>query len=159
MKLHLEFINIIDQPRCKISINHEELYSGPVLEVYDFDVPHTQGAVSIVITHWDKQPYDTVVKNGQIVRDRSFELARLIVDGYDLEELIWHSEFRAVDGAVYPSCLFFGPNGDFVLDFTMPVLAWILHTRHTKNNNDPHWEEDYNYYITACQLLQQISIK
>lgn len=159
MKLHLEFINIVDLPQCKISINHQELYSGPVGEVYDFDLPITQGAVSIIITHWDKKPQDTVVENGKIIHDRSFELKRLTIDGYDLEELIWHSEFRAIDGAVYPSCLFFGPNGDFVLDIALPVLPWMLQTRHSKNNNDPHWEEDYNYYAQACQLLQQISVK
>ena len=159
MKLHLEFTNIVDLPKCKIFVNDQELYSGNVCPSYDFDIAIAEGPASIRIVHWDNTPQDTIVENGIIIHDRSFELVKLVIDDYDLEELIWLSEFRATDGTIYPSCLFFGPNGDFVLESTLPVLPWILGTRHATNNNDPDWEQDYNYYITACKILQQISIK
>jgi len=159
MKLHLEFNNIVDVPKCKIFVDNQELYSGNVQNYYDFDISLTNGPVSIRIVHWDKQPQDTVVENNIIVRDRSFELVKLVIDDLDIEELIWNSEFQAIDGAIYPSCLFFGPNGDFVLHLYLPVLHWILSTRQSKNNDNPNWAEDYNYYTTACKLLQQISTK
>lgn len=156
MKLTLNFINIANNPMCRIYINDLELYSGIVQSEYTFDTVVPVGPTTLTIEHWDKQPEDTVVENGIIVSDRSFELASILIDNYDLEELKWNSEFRSIDGAVYPSCLFFGPNGKFVLAFENPVLRWILKTRHEKNNNDPHWEEDYNYYTEACRLLTQI---
>lgn len=156
MKLKLQFKNIVDAPKCKILIGNSELYSGPVLENFEYAHDLADGQCSLVIEHWDKLPSDTIVQHGKIVRDRSFEIDKIIIDNYDLEELIWNSEFLANDGQRYPSCLFFGPNGKFILNFHNPVLYWILKTRHEKNNNDPNWEEDYNYYQQACKILTQI---
>ena len=156
MKLQLKFKNIIDTPMCVIRVNDQELYRGTVPDQYSKEFDFYDIDAILMIEHIDKNPQDTIVKDGIIIRDRSFELDQIIIDGYDLEELKWASEFRAQDGAVYTSCLFFGPNGKFVLKFSNPVLHWILKTRHEKNNNDPHWEEDYNYYQQACKILQQI---
>jgi hypothetical protein len=159
MKLYLEFENIIDQPVCQIDVNGQQLYRGVVNSSYEFDVTLDNQVVDLHIAHQEKKSQDTVVENGNIVRDRSFEIKKIIVDGYDFEELIWRSEFRAEDRNIYKSCLFFGPNGTFVLTFTYPVLYWILKTRHETNHNDPYWEQDYNYYTHACKILKQISTK
>ena len=137
-------------------LGSKELYSGIVLPSFEYNHSFVEGQYQLIIEHWDKLPTDTIVKDGKIIRDRSFELDKIVIDGYDLEELIWASKFLAEDGQIYPSCLFFGPNGQFKLDFYNPVLYWILKTRHEKNNNDPNWEEDYNYYQQACKILTQI---
>ena len=159
MNIKLNFSDIVDNPQCQILINNHELYSGSVQPEFYYDVPVDSGATQLRIVHRDKQPTDTVVVDGKIVRDRSFTLDRVVIDNYDIEELIWQSRFEATHGDVYQSCLFFGPNGDFILDFEAPVLRWILSTRHTRNNNDPTWERDYQYYTQACQLLAPISTK
>jgi hypothetical protein len=156
MKIQLKFKNIVDTPKCKIFLGDQELYSGVVPPDYDRICELAEGDCQLIVEHFDKLPSDTIVENGAIVRDRSFELDKIIIDDYDLEELIWNSEFLAEDGSVYPSCLFFGPNGKFVLNFHNPILYWILKTRHEKNNNDPTWEEDYNYYQRACKILAQM---
>ena len=156
MKLQLKFKNIVDSPHCVIRMNGQELYRGAAAD-FSKEFEQLESDCVLVIEHTNKQPSDTIVKDGIIIRDRSFELDQIVIDEYDLEELKWASEFRAQDGAVYASCLFFGPNGEFVLKFNNPVLPWILKTRHEKNNNDPHWEEDYNNYQQACKILQQIS--
>lgn len=159
MKLYIEFENIIDSPMCEIRVNQHSLYKGHVFPSYNFELDIADKDVTLYIEHWDKKPTDTVVEQGKIVRDRSFTLKKLEIDDYDLEELVWQSEFHATDGAVYKSCLFFGPNGTFVLKFINPVLYWMLKTRHELHNNDPTWEQDYNYYTAACKLLNQISNK
>ena len=159
MKIQLQFKNIVDEPRCCILINDQVLFAGITQPHYTFDIPVIEGACRLTIVHYDKLPEHTIVENGAIVRDRSFELERCVIDGYDLQELVWHSEFVAVDGAVYKSCLFFGPNGEFQLHFENPALRWILRTRHEKNNNDPHWAQDFEYYQQACNRLKLISIK
>jgi len=156
MKLQIIFKNIVDSPKCKITVANQELYSGLVNNEYNYDIELDEGPCSLVIEHWDKLPSDTVVADGKIVKDRSFELESIVIDDYNLEELIWESKFFAENGNVYPSCLFFGPNGKFIIDLYNPVLYWILKTRHEKNNNDPDWEEDYNYYQQACRILAQI---
>jgi hypothetical protein len=155
----LTFTSIVDNPRCQIRLEEQILYTGSVLPSIDFDLAQSLGPVSLTISHIDKRPEDTVVIDGKIVRDRSFELASIIVDGYDIEELKWQSQFRSVDGNVYDSCLFFGPNGDFHIVFELPILKWILRCRHEKNNDDPHWEDDYQSYTNACIILDQISQK
>ena len=151
MRLQLKFKNIVDNPMCRISLCQQLQYEGPVKESYDLTVDCNNTNCQLNIEHWDKRPKDTQVENGVIVRDRSFELESITIDGYDLKELVWSSRFVSVDGQTYNSCLFFGPNGNFLLDFTQPVLRWILESR-----NEPGWEEDYRYYETACRLLTQI---
>jgi hypothetical protein len=159
MNITLQFKNIIDSPECSIMINDKTVFSGFVMEKFNCNLDIPEGPCTLTITHINKRPEDTVVENGVIVRDRSFELEKIIVDDYNIEELIWQSKFTAVTGEEYESCLFFGPCGSFTIDFYNPVLYWILKTRAEKNNNDPHWKEDYNYYQTACNLLKQISNK
>lgn len=158
MNLEINFCNIVDSPRCNVVVNSNCVFTGEVSTQVTTTIPDNSD-IELIITHWDKKPSDTVVENGFIVRDRSFEIQSITVDGINIEELIWQSEFRAVNGDVYPGCLFFGPNGDFVIKFTTPILKWLLEQRHLKNNNDPTWEQDYNFYITACNLLTQISNK
>lgn len=156
MIIQLEFKNIVDNPTCQIAVNGVTHYDGAVLNSNVFSATSNDEECTLTIKQYGKKPEETIVENGVIVRDKSFELAKIIIDGYDLEELIWNSAFTAEDGNVYQSCLYFGPNGEFKLNFEAPVLKWILKTRHEKNNNDPTWEEDYNYYTKACQLLAQI---
>ena len=91
MKLKLKFKSIIDVPKCKILVNDLELYSGPVLPDFEYNCQDTIGPCNLVIEHWDKLPSDTIVQDGKIVRDRSFELDKIIIDEYDIEELIWNS--------------------------------------------------------------------
>jgi hypothetical protein len=159
MKLQLQFKNIIDEPCCTIRVNDQILFSGITQSEHVFDVNVALGQCQLTIQHWDKLPEHTKVEHGVIVRDRSFELERCVLDGYDLQELIWNSQFVADDGQIYESCLFFGPNGEFQLNFENPPLRWILHSRHKRNNNDPHWEEDFEYYQQACKRLQLMLIK
>lgn len=151
MQLQLTFKNIFRDPKCKIYVCDQQIYEGTVRSNFEFNIDCLSKECVLRIEHWDKRPHDTIVENGVIVQDRSFELDKIIIDHYDLKELIWKSNFVAKSGEIYPSCLFFGPNGDFILEFYQPVLHWILSTK-----NEPGWEEDYNYYETACKLLAQI---
>jgi hypothetical protein len=156
--MHIDFYfkNINSAPTCEIVINSQKKYSGPVVDCVPIDT-NDVGKIKININFINKLPSDTVVDNsGNIVADKNFELDRIIVDGYSLEELIWDSVYLSTSGEKYSSCLFFGPPGYFDISIENPVLPWILKTRHEKYNNDPDWETDYNYYVTACNILQQI---
>jgi hypothetical protein len=112
--------------------------------------------IKLRIEHYGKDPVvDTVVDNGAIVRDRSCELDTIEVDGYSLEELKWHSAYHCEDGSVLDKCLFFGKNGTWHIAFELPVLKWVLKTRHEINRNDPDWQQDYESYVRACRLLNK----
>lgn len=153
MQIELKFKNIIEvnsYPKIVVSANDLTLYTGPVDNLnLKFD---QEGSVILRITFTNKTDADTIVENGKIIRDKSFELESIRLDGYDIKELIWVSKYTANTGEEYPGCLYFGPAGYYTLEFYTPVLHWILSQR-----NSPGWREDYEYYTRACQLLTQIS--
>ena len=146
------------KPACRIELNGNNIFSGEVREhiILDVDTQHNN-----VLRFFleNKEGKDTILdKQQQIVHDLNFELEKIIIDGTDLKHLIWQSKYVAKD-TVIDSCLFFGPKGYWELAFDSPVLKWFLKTNHDKNNNDPTWETDYNFYEKVCQKLSKIQTR
>ena len=157
MKLFFKNINL--NPECKICVNNTILYKGAVRPMISLDLSES-GPYVLRIYFTNKLPTDTQVdEKGNIIADKNFELDKIIIDDYDLEDLKWLSKYIAEDGNIYESCLFFGPKGHFEIVLSDPILPWILEQKHIKNNNDPTWQEDYNYYTEAWKILNQISKK
>jgi len=156
MNLTLKFKNISDCngiPLLRLKINGQVCWQGNVEPVVSVESA-VQGSVDLSIEHYGKNSStDVKVDNNIIVQDRSCELETVIVDGYDIEELKWHSYYRTEDGETLDKCLFFGKNGHWNIKLELPVLRWILKTRHDMLNNDPTWEQDYESYVQACKLL------
>lgn len=161
MRIELYFKNINLSPACDILVNNNLYYSGLVQEHITLEVNDKEyDEYELDIKFTNKLPNDTKVDaNGVIVEDKNFELQKIIIDNYSLEELIWQGNYFSDEGQIYTSCLFFGPKGKFNIKLENPILRWILATRHNINNNDPNWFEDYTYYTEAWKILQQISKK
>jgi hypothetical protein len=158
MKLTLEFdqINYYNGcPTVSVCVNDVEYFNGNVIDTVHLDIPDSDFNV-LVIRHYGKTDADTLVVDNVITADKNFTLDAIIIDGYNIEELKWNSTFTDHYNNVIPGCLFFGPNGVFELTFEQPVLKWMLRTRHAKNQNDPDWEEDYNYYCRAVSLVKEL---
>ena len=157
MNLALKFKNIQlcnGLPNIRIVINDAVVFENTVCPLITIQCHPVDNKINLSIEHYGKDPaVDTVVVDGMIVQDRSCELDTIEVDDYDLEELKWHSAYHCADGTVLDKCLFFGKNGTWYIAFELPVLRWILQTRHEINNNDPTWQEDYESYVRACRLL------
>ena len=142
-------------PICRIQVNGDDIFYGTVQPSIVI-VSDVQDKNVLRIYFENKENKDTILDNNkQISQDLNFELEKLTIDGIDLKHLIWESKYVAKDNEI-GSCLFFGPKGIWEFKFDTPVLKWFLKINHDKNNNDPTWEEDYNYYIEACQKLKQI---
>lgn len=159
MKIKMLFNNINaynGSPNVRISVNNDILYEGVVGPSYQFDI-NPEDSNTLVVEHYGKTDADTLVENGGIVADKNFTLEKIVIDEYDIEELIWDSVFVDAHNNTIPGCLFFGPNGAFKLKFEAPVLKWMLKTRHQKNNNDASWEEDYEYFVNACKLVEELA--
>lgn len=159
MNLALKFKNIQDcngLPCIRIHVNDAVVFENTVCPLIIIQCHPVGNQITLSIEHYGKDPAaDTVVVDGTIVQDRSCELDSIEVDGYDLEELQWHSAYHCTDGTVLDKCLFFGKNGTWRIEFELPVLKWILKTRHEINHNDPDWQEDYESYVRACRLLNK----
>ena len=161
MKLTLLFKNINSYngaPTVRVSINHHEIWNGAVSQEITKEIPSVDGTVILNIQHYGKNySQDCVVVDGNIIEDRNCELDKIIVDGYDLEELIWNSTYQTDEQETLDHCLFFGKNGTFSIQFELPILRWILKTRHDTLQNDPYWEDDYNSFQTACKILNNLN--
>ena len=163
MKFELEFKNINGlnkkYPICRIELNGNDVFISKVQDKLTFH-GDTQEKNNILRIHFiNKEGRDTVLDdNNEIKQDLNFELAKVIIDGIDLQHLIWESKYVSKD-LVIDSCLFFGPKGYWELVFDAPVLKWFLRTNHDKNKNDPTWETDYNYYEKVCQKLNKIQTR
>jgi len=162
MDIQLRFKNINSvgdkRPACDVEVNGETIYSGDVLPHMDLNA--TAEANNVLRIHFtNKTGRETVMDaGGNVTQDLNFELEGVSIDGTDLEHHIWQSKYVATDD-VYDSCLFFGPKGYWQIDFESPVLRWFLKKDQEKNNDDPHWERDYNYYEEACQTLHKITTR
>ena len=145
-------------PTCRIELNANNIFSGEVQEHILLDADTQENNV-LRIFFENKEGKDTILDNQQqIIQDLNFELEKLIIDGIDLQHLIWQSKYVAKD-TVIDSCLFFGPKGYWELTFDSPILKWFLRTNQNKNNDDPTWETDYNFYEKVCQKLNKIQTR
>jgi hypothetical protein len=161
MTLNIKFKKINLGPRnidplIKLELNGHNIYYGKVLsEITQECKLLTTNTLRIYFVN--KTDLDTEVDNDQIINDMSFELDEIVIDNVKFGDLLWigkyHSEHHVFDG-----CLFFGPKGYYEISFQSPVLKWQLKTQHESKGSDPTWEEDYNYYITACKILDNKSI-
>jgi len=141
-------------PQIEIRLNDSTIYTGQVKNQIVTEAM-TMGQNKLEIAFVNKVNRDTIVNaHGDIVKDLNFELDRVVIDHRDIEHLIWDSHYRHAGGKI-DGCLFFGPLGSFILEFETPVLKWMLKTNHEKNNNDPEWEEDYNYYTEAWNKIHK----
>ena len=154
-------INSVNQkyPICRIELNGNDIFIGKVVPLIELDASVDAEENNLRIYFENKQGKDTILdENKNISQDLNFELEKLTIDGLDLQHLIWQSKYFAKD-SVIDSCLFFGPKGYWEIKFDSPILKWYLKTNHEKNNNDPDWEIDYNYYEEACQKLSKIQTR
>lgn len=160
MKLNLKFNKINNYnglPLINIHCNGVELWNGPVQPEIALEYMNTSDLIKLTITHYGKNTStDTNVISGQIVNDKNCEIDQIIVDDYNINELKWLSSFTSTDGEIFDKCLFLGKNGTWTINFSLPILKWILSTRHAINNNDPDWEQDYESYIQACRLINTL---
>lgn len=142
----------------QVRVNQRPVWSGAVVQEIIINDPYVNGAIVLEIEHHGKDySQDCVVVDGNIVADKNCELDKIIVDGYDLEELIWNSCYQTDHQETLDHCLFFGKNGIFSIKFDLPILRWILKTRHDTLQNDPYWEDDYNSYQSACKILNNLN--
>lgn len=160
MNLILKFKNINSVqgvPVLDIAINNRCVWHGDVQN--EIHIQHDDcDLIALDISHVDKDPSKhCIVENGQIIADRNCELDEIIVDSYNIEELKWQSSYVTTDNEVLDKCLFFGKNGTWSISLELPILRWILRTRHELMNNDPTWEQDYESYTTACKLLNKLN--
>lgn len=82
----------------------------------------------------NKEDADTVVENGEIVKDMLLNIDGIEIDDIDIGNLRWTAEYlldtpREYQGKTVDhidNCVNLGFNGSYILKFTSPFYVWLL---------------------------------
>ena len=77
---------------------------------------------------------DTVIENGEVVKDMLLNIDDIIIDDISLGNLLWSAEYILDKPQTYKGqeidhldgCVNLGWNGTYVLKFSSPFFLWLL---------------------------------
>jgi len=93
-----------------------------------------KGVHQLKIRLENKTSQDTVVANGEMVKDMLLNIDDIIIDDINLRQLLWDAEYHLDSPQEYNSntitrldrCVNLGWNGTYVLNFSTPFYVWLL---------------------------------
>ena len=94
----------------------------------------TDGEHTLKIRLENKTPEDTLIENGEIVKDMLLNINDITIDDVSLGNLLWLAEYHLDEPHEYQgkivtkidNCVNLGLNGAYVLKFTSPFYIWLL---------------------------------
>lgn len=125
-------IHIDSREVCRnfVSVESDELF------YIEFDADISEDTEhNLVIKLHNKIDADTVVDNGQIVKDTLLNVKSIEIDDIDLGSLIWSNSVYKPDHpqkfnneiiTELKNCVNLGWNGSYILSFTSPFYIWLL---------------------------------
>jgi hypothetical protein len=93
-----------------------------------------EGLHQLKIRLENKTSQDTVVVNGQMIKDMLLNIDDIIIDDISLGQLLWDAEYYLDSSQEYNGniitrldrCVNLGWNGTYVLNFSTPFYIWLL---------------------------------
>lgn len=103
-------------------------------QTFSFERTIDEGSHELKIRLENKTDSDTVVVNGDVVKDMLLNIDDISIDDISLGNLLWSAEYLLDKPQVYQgktithldSCVNLGWNGTYVLKFTSPFYIWLL---------------------------------
>ena len=103
-------------------------------QIVNFDRRVDEGPHELKIRLENKTINDTVLSNGEIIKDMLLNINDITIDDISIGSLIWDAEYildtpQIYNGAEVTSmngCVNLGWNGTYVLKFTSPFYVWLL---------------------------------
>jgi hypothetical protein len=93
-----------------------------------------EGAHTLKIRLENKNNSDTVLENGEVVKDMLLNIDDIMIDDISLGNLLWSAEYvldhpqeyRGQTITKLDNCVNLGWNGTYILKFTSPFYIWLL---------------------------------
>ena len=93
-----------------------------------------EGDHTLKIRLENKTISDTVIENGEVVKDMLLNVDDIIIDDISLGNLLWSAEYILDNPQTYKGqeinhldgCVNLGWNGTYILKFTSPFYIWLL---------------------------------
>jgi hypothetical protein len=93
-----------------------------------------EGAHTLKIRLENKISADTVIENGEVVKDMLLNIDDIMIDDISLGNILWSAEYILDEKQTYQGkeidhldgCVNLGWNGTYILKFTSPFYIWLL---------------------------------
>ena len=117
-----------------ILVEQKDIENESVHEIqFDHEVEEDQEH-ELKIRLNNKQDADTVVENGEVVKDMLLNVDGIEIDAIDIGNLRWSAEYlldtpREYNGKTVDhidNCVNLGFNGSYILKFASPFYVWLL---------------------------------
>ena len=108
--------------------------AGAAEQIVSFERRVNEGAHELKIRLENKTTSDTVVENGEVVKDMLLNINDITIDDISLGNLLWSAEYILDRPQLYKGqeidhldgCVNLGWNGTYTLKFTSPFYIWLL---------------------------------
>jgi hypothetical protein len=103
-------------------------------QVVSFERRIDEGQHELKIRLENKTDADTVIENGEVVKDMLLNINNITIDDISLGNLLWSAEYILDKKRTYKGqeidhldgCVNLGWNGTYILKFTSPFYIWLL---------------------------------
>ena len=114
-------------------VTQTEIISS-VEQIVKFERRLDEGDHELKIRLENKTDADTVIENGEVVKDMLLNINDITIDDISLGNLLWSAEYVLDQPHEYKGqtidhldgCVNLGWNGTYILKFTSPFYIWLL---------------------------------
>ncbi len=108
--------------------------SSEAEQIVNFERRVDEGPHELKIRLENKVDADTVIENGEVVKDMLLNIDDITIDDISLGNLLWSAEYILDKKRIYKGqeidhldgCVNLGWNGTYTLKFTSPFYIWLL---------------------------------
>ena len=103
-------------------------------QLVTFEHTIDEGPHTLKIRLENKISADTVIENGEVVKDMLLNIDDIMIDDISLGNILWSAEYILDEKQTYQGkeidhldgCVNLGWNGTHILKFTSPFYIWLL---------------------------------
>jgi hypothetical protein len=108
--------------------------ASPAQQILNFERTIDEGQHELKIRLENKVDTDTVIENGEVVKDMLLNINDIVIDDISLGNLLWSAEYVLDHPQEYKGqtidhldgCVNLGWNGTYILKFSSPFYIWLL---------------------------------
>jgi len=108
--------------------------TSPAEQIVRFERMIDEGDHQLKIRLENKTDADTVIKNGEVVKDMLLNINDITMDDISLGNILWSAEYILDRKHIYKGqeinhldgCVNLGWNGTYILKFSSPFYIWLL---------------------------------
>jgi hypothetical protein len=126
------------RPQFSIWLDDHQVVNSEIISTtqqnFKFERTIDEGAHTLKIRLENKTSSDTVIENGEVVKDMLLNIDDITIDDISLGNLLWSAEYVLDKKQTYKGqeidhlddCVNLGWNGTYTLKFSSPFYIWLL---------------------------------